>query len=146
MTMIDEVQLLHVGAVPNGALARRVGTLRERLVGRVRASGRFGVDDLVFDDGATLVLHGEVNAGTMPHLEAVLDGVISLDPSALTIDLTKTTTVSLEALVAVTRRAEQVDRLSVRLPPGLRHALLRLARAPGDVVELAESIDRPATT
>ena len=143
MTTIDEVAMLHACSAPAGTLGRSVDTLRERLVGRARANGRFGVDDLVIDDGATLVLHGEVNAGTMPHLEAVLDGVISLDPSALTVDLTRTTTVTFEALAAITRRAAQVGSLAVRLPRGLRRALVGLARAAGgegDVVELAEAI------
>lgn len=143
MTMTDDVAMLRAASAPSGALGRSVDTLRERLVGRARANGRFAVDDLVIDDGATLVLHGEVNASTMPHLEAVLDGVISLDPSALTIDLARTTTVSFEALAAITRRAGQVGSLTVRLPRGLRRALLGLAlvaNGEGKVVQLAEAI------
>lgn len=145
MTMIDEVAMLRAGGAASGGPGRNVDTLRERLVGRVRANGRFAVEDLVIDDGATLVLHGEVNAGTMPHLEAVLDGVVSLDPSALTVDLTRTTTVSFEALAAIARRDGQVGSLTVRLPRGLRCALRRLARvAEGEgkrtVVDLAEAI------
>ena len=105
------------GPSQSEVLVQRVEALRERVLGPVRAKGTFAVEGLVFDGGATLTLHGDVNLGTVPHLDAVLDGVISLSPSTLTVDLNETTCVSLDALAAIMRRAADVERLVVRLPP-----------------------------
>jgi hypothetical protein len=87
----------------NTVLVKRVAKLRERVVGKARATGTFGVEGVAFSDGATLILRGDVD-------------VIALQPRSLTVDLTSTTTIRFDALIAIARRAPQVDSLAVRLP------------------------------
>jgi hypothetical protein len=132
--MADDAMQRDEDARPGRGCPPELGALCERRVDRARANGSFAVDNLVIADGATLALHGEVSANATPHLEAVLEGVISLDPCALTIDLTRTTMVSLEALAALARAAGRVDRLDLRLPKGLRQALDGLVHAGGALI------------
>jgi hypothetical protein len=73
-----------------------------------------------------LLLHGAVNSSTTPHLDAVLDGVISLQPSSLTIDLTQTTAISFASLVAIARRSSKVEHLAIRLPSATSSTLINL--------------------
>jgi hypothetical protein len=115
-----------VASPPRKDLVQRVETLRERLVGRARAHGTFGVEGVDVNEGATLLLHGAVNSSTTPHLDAVLDGVISLQPSSLTIDLTQTTAISFASLVAIARRSSKVEHLAIRLPSATSSTLINL--------------------
>jgi len=91
-------------------LLERVEALRRRF-GDERHSSSAGAEG-----GTTLLLHGEVNFETVPQLEAVLDGLVDLHPMRLTIDLSETTGVSPDALLAIARRERRVDELVVRLP------------------------------
>jgi hypothetical protein len=116
--VLEEMQGGHLGGTSE--LVQRVEAMRERIVGPVRARGCFGVEGLVVDDGATLYLHGEVSLDTAPHLDAVLDGILSLEPSSLTVDLRETATVDLEALMAIARKAPTAPRLCILLPEPTR--------------------------
>jgi hypothetical protein len=127
------------GVRRNDALSQRVEALRERVVGTARARGTFGVDGLVFDDGARLLLHGQVNHSTVPHLEAVLDGVVALRPSRLTVDPSETTGVSLDALVAIVRRQHEVEHFVIRLATSATSAILGLLRSSSAAAGQAES-------
>ena len=116
MLTLPEPEVDHVACLRDVVLLQRFEALRERVMGRARAQATFGVEGVVFDDGATLLLRGEVNSNTTPNLDAVLDGIISLRPLSLTIDLTETTSVSLDALASITRRSPEVERFAIRLP------------------------------
>lgn len=78
-------------------------------------------------DGIRLLLHGEVNFGTTPHLEAVLDSVVAFGPLQLTIDLSDATGVSLDVLAAIVRRQKEVESLMIELPPSICSSVLDLA-------------------
>lgn len=128
MTMVDEA----------GPLEPARTDAREPSRPTRRADGRGAARDLArlarwldeaVADGPTLVLHGEVTTTATPHLDAVLDQVVLLDSSALTVDLRRATTVSLDALAAIARRARAVDRFDLRLPEGSEATLLRLLDA-----------------
>jgi hypothetical protein len=112
--------------VRNVAPEQRVGNLRELVLETPRATGTFGIEGAAIGDGTTLLLHGDVNAGTTPQLEAVLDGVIALQPLSLTVDLTRTSTVSFDVLIAIARRTPEVGRLAVRLPAAACSRVIRL--------------------
>ena len=73
-------------------------------------------EGVVTGEGAMLVLHGDVNLRTVPHLDWLLDSVMSMSPLSLLVDLTDTTRVGLEALAAISRRASEVEEFCVRLP------------------------------
>lgn len=77
-------------------------------------------------EGTRLLLHGEVNFGATPHLEAVLESVVAFRPLQLTIDLSDATGVSLDALAAIVRRQHEVENLIIELPPSICSAILDL--------------------
>lgn len=126
MLALPEQDIENAGPLCNKALAQQVESLRERVVGKVRSKRTFGVEGVVFNDGATLLLHGEMNSSTTPHLDTVLDGVISQQPSSLTIDLTQTTGISIGAFATIVRRVLKVEHLAIRLPSATSSTLINL--------------------
>ena len=107
-------------------LVQRLEALRERVVGKARAQQKFGVEGVVSAAGAMLLLHGEVNSSTTPNFDAVLDGIISLHPLSLTVDLTGTTGVSFNALAAITRCGSELEYFNVRFPVAPASTLVNL--------------------
>ena len=63
------------------------------------------------NDSVTLVLHGDICAGTAPHLEAVLEGLLQLQPLHLIIDLSEVGSVSFDALRMIDRYGAKVGDL-----------------------------------
>ena len=81
------------------------------------------------DDCVTLMLHGDVDAGTVPHLEAVLEGLIRLQPVRLVVDLSEVGSVSLDALRMIDRYGTEVGDLALRsVNSATRANLERLGR------------------
>lgn len=63
------------------------------------------------NDSVTLMLHGDICAGTAPHLEAVLEGLVQLQPLHLIIDLSEVGSVSFDALRMIDRYGAEVGDL-----------------------------------
>lgn len=92
--------------------------------------GGFRVEGVRVDDRVTLVLHGDVNGTSVPHLEAVLDGLQRLQPLRLVVDLSDVERVSLEALRMMDRCGSEVGALVLRSPgPSIRSDLGLLGRS-----------------
>jgi hypothetical protein len=132
---LPEQDVEPVAYLRNMVLVQRLEALHQRVVGKARAQQTLGVEGVMFDKGATLLLHGEVNSSTTPNLDAVLDGIISLQPSSLTVDLTETTGVSFDALAAITRRSTEVEHFAVRLPDAPSSTLVNLLGSAGKGVQ-----------
>ena len=108
----------------------RVRSEREATQGDARGTGSFRVEGLHVEEGATLVLHGDVDADTVPHLQAVLDGLVLLQPLRLVIDLAAVGEVSLEALQMMDRCGEEIGSLTLHSPSAATRAnLVYLGRA-----------------
>lgn len=74
-----------------------------------------------FEDAVTLRLHGALSRDGAPHLQAVLDGVVLLQPTRLLIDLSDVSYVSPEALTMITTCEVADGDVVVRSPShGLR--------------------------
>ena len=71
------------------------------------------VDGIRTSDEITLVLHGDVDEGSIPNLEAVLDGLVLLQPLRVVVDLSEVRTLSSSA-------RQMIDTCGRRIIGGLR--------------------------
>jgi ABC-type transporter Mla MlaB component len=97
-------------------MLERVELRRARAIKEANPTA-FDGEGVVTSKAAMLLLDGEVDVRTVPHLNRSLDSVVSMSPVSLTVDLTNTARVDLEALAVISRHAFDVERFSIRLPP-----------------------------
>jgi hypothetical protein len=78
----------------------------------------------------TLRLHGDISRATVPHLHAVLDGVLLLQPGLLKIDLADVSRVSVEVLEMISCFAFESDNVEFHSPsPKINAELVRVQEA-----------------
>lgn len=74
------------------------------------------------DDGITLALHGDLDAKSAPHLQAVLDAVAHLQPSHLRVDLSDVGHIDRYALARFERCGDALEGWSFLTPSSVARA------------------------
>jgi hypothetical protein len=82
------------------------------------------------DDAVTLRLHGDLSRDEVPQLQAVLDGVLLLQPTRLIIDLSDVTSVSHDVLGMITT-CEVADGYVIFRSPSQSFAAPFMGASPG---------------
>jgi hypothetical protein len=79
-----------------------------------QAHPRVENEEFIVDDH--VLRHGEVSLAEFPGLNLLLESVTMLGPSSLTVDLSETSLITIDALAIITGYEAKVDHLYVRFP------------------------------
>jgi hypothetical protein len=111
--MVRQVPVRY-GSIPRKkGRSRWLGVPLERPLGARQDGEHFDVEGVVFGRCATLCLYGEMGRQSVPQMEAVLDELLSLHPLSLTVDLSRASGVSHQALGSIARHEQDVGSLVV---------------------------------
>jgi anti-anti-sigma regulatory factor len=135
MTIAQMVKVASVtsrgrGELHRGPLYERAESIRREALDTTPSGESFHVSGVHVDDGMILSLHGDLNLCSVPNLQAVLDGLVLLQPRRLVIDLSGVNQVSPDALQLIAHCALRIDDVVVRSPsPATRVDLVKLGHS-----------------
>jgi hypothetical protein len=102
-------------------LSKRADSIRNAVLNRGRERSSFKVNESNTGD-VVLSLRGDLSAGSVPQLEAVLHAVVLLQPIHLVVDLLEVSRVSAEALNTLLWCAISNDNVLLKSPDPQTHA------------------------
>ena len=114
----------------SGQLSERVESIHRQALARQRPNGAVNLGSAALDDETTLFLHGDLTAESVPHLQAVLDEIVLLQPNLLVVDLSEVGRISPWAIRMVARCGAEIGGLVLRSPSPSRAGTSRASAGP----------------